>query len=273
MLSTSFGYALSKLPDASIIGLGVVVLTCGILVVMIQGSYLSGKLDERDAIALADPSDLMRRSIDDSDQDRFNVRSYSLLIRADLMQTMHASITADDLIRAGVHMSESGLVQCGDSFISRQISFANDSAFLVVVKGSVGDRFHRDVSQASVSSIMLGGGVFRIRALSEVDFSSIHMANMKDMFDQNDMYVISTGSIPNDADTHDDADTHTNTSTSTHADVDTRVGYCKLLAVYMPWSQANVMVNVKAVDAIAMLTSGASSIMTRKIHIWGLGGR
>lgn len=271
VVSAFFGIAISKLSDAGVIGMGVALLTCGVLVVIIQGSYLSGKYDERDALSLADPKDLMGRKLGQSDNDRFNVRSYSLLVRADLMKRLSFAIDVDDLMTSGVHMTESGLLQCGNSFVKGEVSFKADTAFLVIVKGSVGDRLFQDVTQTKISSVMFGGGVFRIVALTEDDFPQKDNDLIKSVIDGNDVYMISTGNVPKPKLVNRTVEGGVERDNNNEHDNDTPS--CSVPAVYMPWSQHNVQVNIKAVDAVSMLTMGTSYGMTNRIQVWGLGGR
>lgn len=249
VLAVTFGLALSRLEDAGVIGVGVVALAAGVLAVMLQGMQLGTLIDTRNASEVAQPS--VRGTA--LEPDRFVVKSYSLMLRPDLMERLQLKFNSASLEASGVHMTERGFIKCDGVVTRGDISYAADASFLVVSRGAAGDGFRSDVMQGHVSSIMLGGGLLRVVSLSAIDFAGDDGGVALDITLGNDVYVLSArgsaGSVPVNA------------------------AGCTSLDTFLPWSCTNILPNVSAHDALQSLMTSVRAGVYATVQVWGIGGR
>lgn len=251
LVVVTFGLALSRLDDAGVLGVGVVALAACVVAVALQGMQLKSAVDTYDASALATPGDLPTLQPNLLRADRFLVRSYSLVTRPDLIESLHNNFTTRALVASGVHMTERGFISCGGVVSRGDVSFSADASFLVVSRGATSDNLRSDITQGQISSIMLGGALLRIVSLTALDFAGDTHNIASDIAIGNDIYVLSArgsaGSVP----------------------VDTTHG-CVAIDTYMPWSN---LPNITASSAISHLIESVQAGGQVPIQVWGIGGR
>lgn len=254
LLVVAFGLALSRLDDAPVIGVGVVALAAGVLAVMLQGMQVSASLNARNADSISDPHDLPARVGTALEPDRFVVRSYSLMVRPDLMDQLRMNFTSAALVASGVHMTERGFIKCAGVVTRGDISYAADAAFLVVSQSPTSAGFRSDVVNGHVSSIMLGGGLLRIISLSALDFAGDDRGVASTITLGHDVYVLSArgsaGSVPAKA-----------------------AAGCASLDTFLPWSCSNVLPNVSARNALFNLMTSVQAGVQATVQVWGIGAR
>lgn len=254
LIVVSFGLALSRLDDAGVIGVGVVALAASVIAVALQGVQLKSMVDTHTADAMSTPGDLPIWKANSLRPDRFVVRSYSLIVRPDLIASLHTNFTVGALESSGVHMSERGFIRCGSVVSRGDVSFAADASFFVVNRAATSDGFRSDVMDGHVSSIMVGGALLRIVSLTALDFAGDTNNIASDIALGNDIYVLSArgsvGSVP----------------------VDTSKG-CTSIDTYMPWGNNSVVHNVTATAAILHLMESVTTGGQVPIQVWGIGGR
>lgn len=253
VLVAAFALALREMPHRWVLGIGVTALVAGIVAVAIQGVDLESRLDARDAEAKSDPDDLMARHAAQSDSDRFVVRSYSLIVRPDLMARMAASYSVARIAALGANTTQRGLLRCDGAanVMPGDVTFASDATFLVVAQLGASDDLRVDVVEGRIASIMIGGGLLRLMPLRAPDFSGDTDVAASIMHD-NDVYLVSgvggPGTVPANA-----------------ALIDT----CVVPNILMPTGTNNV----GAMQALSPLMVGVRAGAQEAVQVWGVGGR
>lgn len=244
MLLIAFGLALSQLEDSGVIGLGVVALTACIAAVAIQGMQLRVTLSDMDANAISNPSDSNTDVL--AAMNRYVVRSYSVVVRPDMMNTLLTTFPSTSL---EVHMKERAFVDCEGSIKMSEVSYLNDVAYLVVSNGATSDGLRADVMAGRVSTIMIAGGLLRIVSVTALDFTNDTAGVASGIATGNDIYVLSArgsaGSV--------------STDTS-----------CQAIDICMPWSAPGTQ-NISAVRALSPITD--TGVTSLPMQVWGVGGR
>lgn len=252
LMVVMFGLALSRLEDAGVIGVGVVALAASVVAVVLQGIQVRALLDKRDARDTSGPSDLFLRQVNILQGDRFLLRSYSLMVRPDLMNSLRSHFSSDSLAGSGVHLSERAFIKCGNTVSRGEVSYAGDVNFLVVSKGATSENFRTDVMDGHVSSIMFGGGLLRIISLTGIDFANDDNNIAGGIATGNDIYLVSArgskGSVP----------------------INSASG-CSAVDTFLPWS--SVLTRISASDALTELMVSLQAGVELPIQVWGVGGR
>lgn len=235
-LIAAFGLALSHIQDSGVLILGTFALIASITGVAVQGLQLRARIDSSEHQAM---SNTERHS----DQDKFIVRSYSLIAQPDMMALLQANFTSASLL---AEMSERAFVRCGITVSMQPVTYESDIAFLVISKGASGDSFRMDVMEGRVSTIMLGGGLLRVVSLTALDFVDTDNIAMN-MTTGNDIYVLSArgaaGATPDSPN-------------------------CQSIDTIMPWDGQLNNSAVTSVSAIMAVTGKAFPL-----QVWGIGGR
>lgn len=262
VLAVAFGLALSRLEDRAVITVGVVALSAGVVGVGLQGIYVASQQDALAAAAYSDPDNLMGRNQGGSEGAGSAVRSYTLTVRPDVMTSMqNAFPDPTALIAGGLRLVEPGYVTCGRSVALGQVDYSKRVEFLVVSKGSASSNgFWTDVLSGQVTSVMMGGELLRIVALSGLDFAADALDAVVDLT-TNDLYGLSQrGPIG-----------------STAVPVAGGTTACSVTEVHLPWeitskstSTSTGSAAMASIRSASLSTAGGSTL---PLLVWGVGGR
>lgn len=236
LLLVSFGLALSRLEDGSILMLGAVALSASVIAVMIQGMSVMARLDRSE--------DITTESVAPVATDLSVVRSYSLTVSPSKMISLTSTFNASSILVSMTErafLSSNGVISIGD------VSFQSDSTFLVVKKGAASQGFRADVMSGQITTIMIAGAVLRITSLTALDFSTDVNKVAYNIALGNDIYLVSARG-----------------SAGSHP-VDSSL---RCVDIMMPWTG---LTNSSAVLALLPLYNQTGD--TFPIQVWGVGGR
>lgn len=243
ILAVAFGLALSRLPDAGVIAVGVIALATGVVGVGLQSMFVASQVDTRD-MSVLDPDNLFGNDL--GDPDRYSVRSYSLLANPEAMRSMGNAYTVEYLEKLGVRFKEPGFINCNGIITPGEVHYNSDPLiFLVINPGGKSNNFQGDVSRGRVTSILLGGVLYRILYLTTMDFATTDTTAIS-ILSTNDVYALSQRGLQG-------------------ATPVVPESGCNVVDLHVPWK-----VNPKEVSGVAELTVSSSTV---PIQVWGVSGK
>lgn len=246
ILAVAFGQALSKLQDAVVIGVGVIALAAGVVGVGLQGMFVASQIESRDAVAMMDPNNLLGQDRD-GDPDRFSVKSYGLLANPVAMRMLGGTYTVAQMERQGVSFKEPGFVNCNGIISRMEVHYnADPLVFLVINPGATSATFQADVSQGRVTSILMGGMLYRILYLNSLDFEGSDAVALR-VLESHDVYALSVRGPEGASPAVDETG-------------------CEVVEIRVPWK-------VDPKDAVGVSEISVSNSTVVPIQVWGVGGR